>query len=36
MAAWETLKAEGIEIPFPQLDLHVQSARQEESAGRAL
>ncbi len=25
MAVWEALKLEGIEIPFPQLDLHIRS-----------
>lgn len=29
MAIWETLKAEAIEIPFPQLDLHVRSKLEE-------
>ncbi len=31
MAVWKALKAEGIEIPFPQLDLHVRSEQQPGS-----
>lgn len=27
MAVWEALKTEGIEIPFPQMDLHVHSKK---------